>query len=103
PLEAAPGSITIHHVRLLHGSAPNTSSQSRRLFLVEYGAADAWPLISGDWEVFTGQVVRGCTSPAARMEAVPIRLPLPEPMMASTIYELQADEPTRRSNFAVRG
>jgi phytanoyl-CoA hydroxylase len=103
PLEAAPGSVTIHHVRLVHGSAPNTSGQPRRLFLIEYGAADAWPLVAGNWEVFTGQVVRGATSPAPRMEALPIRVPLPEPKNASTIYELQADEPTRRSDFAVRG
>ena len=90
-------------MRLVHGSAPNTSRQPRRLFLIEYGAADAWPLVAGNWEVFTGQVVRGATSPAPRMEALPIRVPLPEPKNASTIYELQADEPTRRSDFAVRG
>ena len=66
PLEATPGAITIHHVRLVHGSAPNTSGQSRRLFLIEYGAADAWPLVSGNWEAFTRQVVRGETSPAPR-------------------------------------
>ena len=49
PLEAKAGSITLHHVRLLHGSASNTSGQQRRLFLVEYNAADAWPLASESW------------------------------------------------------
>jgi phytanoyl-CoA hydroxylase len=50
PLEANAGSITLHHVRLLHGSAPNTSGNQRRLFLIEYNAADAWPLGGGKWE-----------------------------------------------------
>ena len=48
-LEAPAGAITIHHVRLLHGSAPNTSGGSRRLFLIEYIAGDAWPLVGADW------------------------------------------------------
>jgi phytanoyl-CoA hydroxylase len=102
PLEAAPGSITIHHARLVHGSAPNTSGQSRRLFLNQYAAADAWPLVGGTWEAFTARVVRGVTSVAPRMEALPIRLPLPPPENVGSIYEVQANEPSRRSHFAVR-
>src|ERR1700730_2545797 len=36
PLTGRAGSMTIHHVRLVHGSALNTSSKPRRLLLHEY-------------------------------------------------------------------
>ncbi len=36
------GSITVHHVRAIHGSAPNLSTRDRRLLLYQYRAADAW-------------------------------------------------------------
>src|ERR1700751_2219223 len=37
------GSITVHHVRAVHGSAANFSGKERRLLLFQYRAADAWP------------------------------------------------------------
>ena len=40
PIEVKAGGITIHHTRTLHASAPNLSGQSRRLFLLQYCAAD---------------------------------------------------------------
>ena len=45
PLTARAGSMSFHHVRLVHGSAQNVSSLPRTLLLYEYGAADAWPLM----------------------------------------------------------
>lgn len=39
------GSITVHHVRAVHGSAPNLSDRDRRLLLFQFRAADAWPLL----------------------------------------------------------
>ena len=45
PLMGPAGSMTIHHVRLVHGSALNRSNRQRRLLLHEYTAADAWPLL----------------------------------------------------------
>ncbi len=35
------GSITVHHCRTVHGSAPNTSDRARPLLLQTYAAADA--------------------------------------------------------------
>ena len=35
------GSITIHHVRAVHGSATNFSGRSRRFLLYQYRAVDA--------------------------------------------------------------
>jgi ectoine hydroxylase-related dioxygenase (phytanoyl-CoA dioxygenase family) len=39
------GSMTIHHVRTLHGSAPNRSNRARLIAFYECHAADAWPLL----------------------------------------------------------
>ena len=39
------GSITVHHVRAVHGSATNFSGRERRFLLYQYRAADAWPLL----------------------------------------------------------
>ncbi len=38
-------SITVHHVRAVHGSAPNVSDKDRRLLLFQFRTADAWPLL----------------------------------------------------------
>jgi ectoine hydroxylase-related dioxygenase (phytanoyl-CoA dioxygenase family) len=37
------GSISLHHVRLVHGSAINRSSRDRCILFIEIAAADAWP------------------------------------------------------------
>ena len=39
------GDMTIHHVRMVHGSAMNQSTHQRRLLLHEYTAGDEWPLV----------------------------------------------------------
>ena len=38
------GSMTVHHVRILHGSAPDRSDRARLICFHECSAADAWPL-----------------------------------------------------------
>ena len=55
------GSITVHHVRAVHGSAPNTSNKERRLMLFQFRAADAWPLLGfpGGIEAFDALMVAG--------------------------------------------
>jgi ectoine hydroxylase-related dioxygenase (phytanoyl-CoA dioxygenase family) len=99
PLEAHAGAITIHHVRLLHGSAPNISGRPRRLFLIEYVAGDSWPLLGSDWQSLQQHQLRGLTGPVPRMESIPVRLPLPPSERSGSIYEVQASEP-RRTSFA---
>ena len=61
------GSMTIHHARLVHGSALNRSNRQRRLLLHEYTAADALPLLGvGNFDEFNGRMVVGETDqPAA--------------------------------------
>ena len=100
PLEAPAGSITVHHARTLHGSAPNTSGRPRRLFLVEYMRSDAWPLLGITWPDLECRQLRGAPCGVPRLEALPVRIPLPLPERTGSIYELQANEPERTS-FAV--
>ncbi len=91
------GSLTVHHVRMLHGAGPNRSSRPRRLLFQGYSAADAWPLaaftgVPADY--YAGAVVAGTATPVARMEALPVRLPHPLPPTTS-LYEIQERHPDR--------
>jgi phytanoyl-CoA hydroxylase len=84
------GSITVHHVRAVHGSAPNLSDHDRRLLLFQFRAADAWPLLGypGGIEKFDALMVAGQTR-EPRMENVPVRLPLPPAKLQGSLYENQ--------------
>ena len=85
------GSMTIHHVRAVHGSALNVSNRQRRLLLTEYAAADAWPLakMKGDYNDFESRMVRGKHTTAPRMAPVPVRMPFPDAKSQGSIYENQ--------------
>jgi phytanoyl-CoA hydroxylase len=101
PLTGKLGSITVHHVRLVHGSAPNTSTRDRRLLLLQFRAADAWPLLgfSAGIEAFDKLMVSGRPTLEPRLAAVPVRLPLPPAKQQGSIYENQKG--TRRRYFDV--
>ncbi len=100
PLTGKAGSITIHHVRTVHGSAANESGRERRLFLMMYRAADAWPLLGfpGSLAEYDSMMVAGKTSVEPRMTQVPVRLPLPPADSEGSIYEMQKS--TERRFFA---
>jgi phytanoyl-CoA hydroxylase len=84
------GSMTIHHVRMIHGSALNTSGRPRRLLLFQYTAVDAFPLMGvSDWEQFNANIVTGKPTMDARMTPVPVRIPLPAATFEGSIYENQ--------------
>ncbi len=91
PLTGAAGSITVHHVRAVHGSAPNTSNKERRLLLLQYRAADAWPLLGfpSGVEAYDKLMVAGASTIQPRLEPVPVRLPLPPADLQGSIYENQ--------------
>jgi ectoine hydroxylase-related dioxygenase (phytanoyl-CoA dioxygenase family) len=96
PLVGEAGSMTIHHARLVHGSALNTSSKPRRLLLHEYAAADAWPLMGvASLEDFNARIVRGKPTIEPRLAAVPVRMPLPPSPYQGSIYENQKANPKR--------
>ena len=91
PLNGKAGAITIHHVRAVHGSAPNTSARDRRLLLFQFRAADAWPLLGfpAGIEAFDALMVSGSPTLAPRLAPVPVRLPLPPADKQGSIYENQ--------------
>ena len=91
PLEVPAGGISIHHVRTLHGSAPNYSGAPRRLLLFQYCAADAWPLSgASDWDAFNSNMLRGEPTNVPRMADLPVRMPLPGAEKGGSIYENQS-------------
>jgi ectoine hydroxylase-related dioxygenase (phytanoyl-CoA dioxygenase family) len=87
------GSISIHHARTVHGSAVNTSQLSRRLLLLEYRAADAWPLMAKNqvgFDEWQSLLLCGEDDPMRpRCTDVPVRLPLPASLHQGSIYENQ--------------
>ena len=91
PMTGPAGSITIHHARTIHGSAPNRSSKPRRLLLHQYRAADAWPLLGfkGSWQEWNDLLVTGEPTLSPRLADVPVRLPLPPASSQGSIYENQ--------------
>jgi len=84
------GGITLHHVRMVHGSRPNLSDKPRRMFFIGFYATDAWPLIPGDdsLEDLDGRIVRGGPTLEPRMKDLPVRLSLPR-VPGGSIYEQQ--------------
>src|SRR5947207_11938917 len=99
PVEMKAGSIEIHHVRMLHASAPNRSPNPRRLLLFDMAAADAFPigLSIGDLDAYNAQIVRGTPQQPRTAEQPPVRLPFPV-RKSGTIYEVQKG--LRESAFA---
>jgi ectoine hydroxylase-related dioxygenase (phytanoyl-CoA dioxygenase family) len=84
------GSCSYHHVRLVHGSAQNTSNKPRQLLLYECTAADAWPLVNfKDLDEFNSRMICGEPTLEPRSERVPIRMPLPPALAQGSIYENQ--------------
>lgn len=89
------GSISIHHARIVHGSALNTSDRDRRLLFYEMMAADAFPVM-GSMTTFSGledynsRMLCGEPNITPRLEPVPVRIPLPQPDRNRSIYEVQS-------------
>ena len=93
PLVGPAGSITIHHVRAIHGSALNTSDRDRRLLLLQYRAADAWPLLAEEqksMEDYDRMMVAGKPQ-EPRLEPAPVTIPryAPSYRPGAGIYAVQ--------------
>jgi len=93
PVELELGDISMHHVRVLHGSAPNLSTNTRRLLLQGYAAADAWPLMAhhqpDDWPPWDERMLRGEPTRDPRLDGSPVRIPLPV-QRALGLFDTQA-------------
>ena len=94
-IEVKAGGISIHHVRTLHASLPNSSPNPRRLLLLMYCSGDSMPLQAlvqkpMDWEEYRSSFVRGEPSANIRMENLPVRMPQPPALKGGSIYENQS-------------
>ena len=94
------GGISIHHVRTLHGSAPNMSDKPRRLLLLEFSATDAFPVsgIGTSWDEWNKQIFRGKPTIQPRLEKIPVLLPKPLRGENKNIFELQSN--LKKSHFS---
>lgn len=85
------GSVHVHHYRLIHWSAPNTSPTERRLLLNSYSAADAIALTPDTTRsVLARQIVRGRPAASARREAGEMPMPPDWRGVYTSIYDLQS-------------
>ncbi len=94
PLTGPAGSISIHHARIVHGSALNTSDRDRRLLFYEMMAADAFPVMGSmtkfeSLEDYDSRMLCGRPTIEPRLAPVPVRVPLPGPLREGSIYEIQ--------------
>ncbi len=84
------GTCSFHHVRLVHGSAQNTSDKPRQLLLYECTAADAWPLVNWtNLEEFDSRMICGKPTLEPRTVSGSIRMPYPAALNQGSIYENQ--------------
>ena len=88
------GSISIHHGRIVHGSALNTSDRSRRILFYEMMAADAFPIMGSmtRWDGiadYDSRMLCGETTLNPRLRDIPVRIPQPQPDVPVSIYEIQ--------------
>ena len=84
------GSISIHHVRTVHGSRENLSASWRPLLLFSYAAVDAFPVYEHpDLAEFDARILRGAPTREARQSSVPVRIPYPPDPADDSIYDNQ--------------
>lgn len=94
-LKGPAGSMSIHHARIVHGSAANTSPRDRRILFLEIMAADAFPVMGAMTRFETiadydARMLCGNSTLEPRLEPVPVRIPQPQPDHNRSIYEVQS-------------
>lgn len=93
-LTGSAGSVSIHHGRVVHGSALNVSDRDRRILFFEMMAADAFPIMGSmtsfaSLEAYDDLMLCGEPTIMPRLEPVHVRIPLPQPVAHGSIYEIQ--------------
>ncbi len=94
------GSMTVHHARTLHGSAPNRSDRARMILFYEIAKADAWPILGSNsyfhalgqrrfWDDLKERTITGKPCLVPRLEQVPVVMPLPPAPDISSIFKMQ--------------
>ncbi len=97
---APAGSISIHHVRAVHGSDLNRSDRDRAVLFYEIAACDAFPIAGSmgafsSFDEFDSRIISGAPTIAPRVSAVPVRVPQPQPPTQGSIYEIQKQSAVR--------
>ena len=99
-LSGKAGSMTIHHARTLHGSAPNLSDRNRLILFYEIAKADAWPILGASsyihslgqrkfWDDIQERTITGFPCLQPRLENVPVEMPLPPALDNTSIFKTQ--------------
>ena len=94
------GSMTVHHARTLHGSAPNVSDRARKILFFELAKADAWPILGANsyihslgqrlfWQDLQDRTITGRPCLTPRLENVPVVMPLPPAPDNTSIFKMQ--------------
>ena len=104
-LSGPAGSVSIHHGRIVHGSALNTSDRSRRILFYEMMAADAFPIMGSmtRWdgiEDYDSRMLCGQSTKEPRLMNIPVRIPQPQPDVPISIYEIQKGMKARAFDVA---
>ncbi len=87
------GSVCLMHTRLLHGSAPNISSDPRTLFICVYSAEDAVPYSTNPVPTeYEGVIVSGEKTNSVR--SIPYTLELPQKPSTASFFDQQAEHPS---------
>jgi len=93
------GTVTFHHVRIIHGSGLNLTLNKRPLILFGYVAVDSWPLTydsgssedpNSNLEIYNKLIIKGKPTLYPRIEKTPIKIPLPR--NSDSIYDLQKEK-----------
>jgi len=94
------GSMSVHHARTLHGSAPNRSDRPRKILFFEVASADAWPILGASsyihalgqrkfWDDLQERTITGTPCLTPRLEQVPVTMPLPPAKDITSIFKTQ--------------
>jgi ectoine hydroxylase-related dioxygenase (phytanoyl-CoA dioxygenase family) len=94
------GSMTVHHARILHGSAPNMSDRNRMILFYEIAKGDAWPILGSNsyfhalgqrrfWDDLQERTITGKPVLTPRLADVPVVMPLPPAPDNSSIFRMQ--------------
>ena len=107
------GSMTVHHARILHGSAPNMSDRNRMILFYEIAKGDAWPILGSNsyfhalgqrrfWDDLQERTITGQPVLTPRLADVPVVMPLPPAPDNSSIFRMQ-ESAGAKSAFRVAG
>lgn len=85
------GSVCLMHTRLLHGSTPNLSRQSRTLFICVYSAEDAIPCSPNPVPTkFQGLLVKG--EKTNKVRSMDFQIDLPQLPSTASFFDQQAND-----------